>query len=65
MALTFIEALNKKFEDQKQMLSSALAQGSAKDFADYQHLCGRIRGLADAQIQLNDLAQTLKEPDED
>ena len=63
--MDFVTALNKKLEDHKQMLISALGQGSAKDFADYQHLCGRIRGLADAQIELNDLAQTLKEKDED
>lgn len=65
MAMDFVTALNKKIEDQKQMLSTALAHGSAKDFADYQHLCGRLRGLADAQGSLNDLAQTLKENDED
>jgi hypothetical protein len=59
------EVLNKKFEDKKQMLISALAQGSAKDFADYQHLCGRIRGLTDAQTELNDLLLALKEKDED
>jgi hypothetical protein len=63
--MDFIEALTKKLEDQKQLLITALAHGSAKDFADYQHLCGRLRGLADAQGSLNDLAQTLKETDED
>jgi len=63
--MDFVTALNNKLEDQKRMLATALAQGAAKDFADYQHLCGRLRGLADAQIELNDLAQTLKENDED
>jgi ABC-type glycerol-3-phosphate transport system substrate-binding protein len=63
--MDFVTALNKKLEDQRQMLIAALAKGSANDFAEYQHLCGRLRGLADAQGLLNDLAQTLKENDED
>jgi hypothetical protein len=63
--MDFVEALNKKLEDKKQMLIAALGQGSAKDFADYKDLCGRIRGLADAQMELNDLSRTMKENDED
>ena len=62
--MDFVEALNKKLEDKKQMLISALGQGSAKDFAEYKDLCGRIRGLADAQMELNDLSRTLKETDD-
>ena len=63
--MDFVEVLTKKLNEQRQMLISALAQGSAKDFADYQNLCGRLRGLADAQMELNDLSRTLKENNED
>jgi hypothetical protein len=59
------EVLTKKFEEKKQMLISAMAQGAAKDFAEYQHVCGRVRGLTEAQVELNDLLQTMKENDED
>jgi hypothetical protein len=62
--MDFVTALATKIEAQKQMLISALAHGSAKDFPEYQNLCGRIRGLADAQVELNDLALTLKETDD-
>lgn len=59
------EVLNKKFEDKKQMLISALAQGAAKDFAEYRDIVGQVRGLAAAQMELDDLLQMLKEKDED
>lgn len=65
MAMDFVTALSNKIDAQKQMLISAMAHGSAKDFADYQYMCGRVRGLADAQVELTDLSQTLKETDED
>ena len=57
--------LNNKIEEQRQMLISAAAHGSAKDFAEYQNLCGRIRGLADAQMELNDLLRKIKDSNDD
>jgi hypothetical protein len=60
-----LELLSRKLEEKKQMLIAAMAQGSAKDFAEYQNLCGRIRGLADTQMEVNDLLRKLKENDED
>ena len=63
--MDFVTALNKKFEDRKQMLISALSDGSAKDFAEYQSIVGQVRGLAAAQMELNDLSRTLKENDDD
>lgn len=65
MAMDFVTALNNKFESRKQMLISALAEGAAKDFAEYQYIVGQVRGLAAAQMELTDLSQTLKENDED
>jgi len=65
MAMDFVTALHKKFESRKQMLISALAEGAAKDFAEYQYIVGQVRGLAAAQMELTDLSQTLKDKDED
>lgn len=65
MAMDFVTALDNKFESRKQMLISALAEGAAKDFAEYQYIVGQVRGLAAAQMELTDLSQTLKENDED
>lgn len=63
--MDFVEVLTKKIDDQRQLLTNALTNGAANDFASYRHLCGRLQGLADAKGLLNDLAQTLKETNED
>jgi hypothetical protein len=41
-----------------------LAGGGAKDFAEYRHICGVIRGLTHAETILQDLVQRLETLDE-
>lgn len=41
-----------------------LAGGGAKDFAEYRHICGVIRGLTHAETILQDLVQRLETFDE-
>ena len=41
-----------------------LGTGAAKDFAEYQNMCGKIRGLLTAQMELNDLKKNLENSDE-
>jgi hypothetical protein len=41
-----------------------LAGGGAKDFAEYRHICGVIRGLTHAETILQDLVQRLENIDE-
>jgi hypothetical protein len=36
-----------------------------KDFAEYKNLCGEIRGLATAQMEIKDLVRKLKESDDE
>lgn len=55
-----MEYLNKKIDEQRQMLIGALAQGSAKDFAEYQNMCGKIQGLNTALRELNELSETVR-----
>jgi hypothetical protein len=40
------------------------ANGGAKDFADYRHVCGVIRGLTHAEQIVKDLVQRLENIDE-
>lgn len=56
--MDFVEALTKKFEDQKQLMVNAMAAGSAKDYAEYQNMCGKIHGLNTALRELNDMLET-------
>ena len=58
-----LELLTSKLEDRKKNLIEFLAQGSAKEFAEYKSLCGEIRGLTVAQEEAKDLVRRLKELD--
>lgn len=41
-----------------------VASGQAKDFADYQRMCGEIHGLLIARQEVLDLKQTMEQSDE-
>ena len=43
---------------------SFLAGGGAKDFAEYRHVCGVIRGLTHADQIVKDLAKKLEYSDD-
>jgi hypothetical protein len=60
-----LELALKKIENEKKLIIENLADGVAKDYAEYQNLCGVIRGLLTAQREINDLLRKLKENDDD
>jgi hypothetical protein len=41
-----------------------LSSGRAQDYAEYQYLCGKIRGLLTAIESINDLKQKMENSDE-
>ena len=41
-----------------------VASGQAKDFPDYQRMCGEIHGLLIAKQEILDLKQTMENSDE-
>lgn len=59
-----LEYLKDKLNEQLKAVEESLAQGVAKDYAEYQNLCGVIRGLLTAQREINDLLRRVKEHDE-
>ena len=59
-----LELLTKKIQDRVFSVSESLRTGSAKDYAEYQNLCGVVRGLELAQMEANDLLRRLKEQDD-
>jgi hypothetical protein len=63
--IQILELLNKKLQERVAILSDSLRSGSAKDFAEYQNLCGVVRGLELAQMESNDLLRRLKEHEHD
>jgi len=60
-ALAYLQKeIDKVREDQTVFLSG----GGAKDFAEYRHVCGVIRGLTHADQLVKDLAKKLEYSDD-
>ena len=53
-----------QLEDQRKLKTENLADGSAKDFAQYQNTVGMVRGLLTAQSLIQDLAKNMEMDDE-
>ena len=60
-----LELLRDKLEDHLKLLQMAVGDGSAKSFDHYKELCGNIRGLQTAQLEIADLVRKLKDSDDD
>jgi hypothetical protein len=58
-------ALRNKLRDDMNNYTDDLANGQCTDFAQYKELCGVIRGLAYAERHLLDLADKLKEDNDE
>jgi hypothetical protein len=63
MDVKVLNVLNDKLEQQKVQLSEVLCAGNAKSHEHYKELCGQIRGLMTAQLEISDLVRKLKEAD--
>jgi hypothetical protein len=64
MDTQIIDYLKSKYQEEIGSVQESLVGGNAKDYAEYQHLCGVIRGLLTAQRELNDLFQKMKDYDD-
>jgi hypothetical protein len=56
----FAELLNKKLRVDMNNYADDLANGVCKNFEEYQHLCGVIKGLSFAERHINDLIKHLE-----
>ncbi len=52
--------LIKHMEDDKQAFMTAVTRGAPKDFAEYQGICGQIRGIVNCQGRVNDMILRLQ-----
>ena len=62
--MDIFDHLYHKLQERILNVNESLSNGSAKDYAEYRELCGVIRGLRSAQMEIQDLASRTKE-DED
>jgi hypothetical protein len=64
-AMDFITAFRTKLRTDMNNFTDDLANGQCTDFAQYKELCGVIRGLAYAERHLLDLAENMKEDNDE
>lgn len=65
MDVKLADVLNKKIQEHINQHLGVLSDGVAKDYAHYKELCGAIRGLQTAQMEINDLVRKLKDGEDD
>ena len=62
---TLLEVLNKKLDEHVKQSVDVVSGGSAKSYDHYKELCGVIRGLQTAQVEIADLVRKTKEYEDD
>ena len=65
MVTTVFDVLTDKVKDLKKDSEAFLADGAAKDYAEYREACGMIRGLSAALREIEDLSRNNMEDDDD
>ena len=60
MSTQAFEYLAKEIDKLRNDQAIFLAGGGAKDFAEYRHVCGVIRGLTHAEQLVKDLVQKME-----
>ena len=60
-----LDHLVKKLIEREESIKDSLVSNSAKDFAEYKHLCGVIQGLRLAKMDVQDLVQRYEEFEND
>ena len=59
-----VKILKDQIDEKVDLLANSISDGRAKDYAEYQKLCGEIRGLRTARQYITLLNQELDELDE-
>ena len=65
MSLKLINVVLSYISERRSPLQQAIQDGVAKDYADYQKLCGEIRGLTAVESYIVDLAKRLEQDDDE
>ena len=58
------QILKSQIDQKVTLLQNSISDGRAKDYAEYQKLCGEIRGLLTARNYITTLIQEMDEIDE-
>jgi predicted transcriptional regulator YheO len=60
-----IEIVLHELRDKRSQIADALANNGAKNYEQYQYMCGEIRGLTAVEMYLLDLAKNLEKFEDD
>jgi hypothetical protein len=58
------DVLVQELDDRVKYLKDWLGSGVAKDFVEYQKICGEVKGLLTARQNITDLKQKMENSDE-
>ena len=56
--------LTNQIDEKVARLQEALGTGVAKDYPEYQKMCGEVQGLLTARLYISDLARNIEDSDE-
>jgi hypothetical protein len=59
-----LEVVIEEIREKRTMVTEAMARGAAKDFSEYQKLCGVIQGYSAIEGYILDLGKTMEYSDE-
>jgi hypothetical protein len=59
-----LDHLLKQADEKVRRLEESLGRGEAKDFSDYQRMCGEIKGLLTMRLYITDLKSRMENFDE-
>lgn len=62
---TYLERVVKQLDEKVGRLQEAVGAGAAKDFSEYQKMCGEVQGLLTARLYITDLRKNLESSDDD
>ena len=60
----YLDHLAQKLGEKAKSLEENLGSGIAKDYAEYQNMCGKISGLLSVHRYIKDLQQHMENSDE-
>jgi hypothetical protein len=61
----YLQHLSSKLDDSVLQLQINMADGLAKDYAEYKKMCGEVKGLLIARSYIKDLQERLINNDDD
>jgi hypothetical protein len=61
----YLDRVVKQLDEKVGRLQEAVGGGAAKDFSEYQKMCGEVSGLLTARLYITDLRKNLESADDD